>query len=748
MIRILKERRYYKNGQLLSEREGLSAGCAPYEQAKQGTMAYGILQAHNTSSTMDTLKIRFDAMASHDITYVGIIQTARASGLKEFPIPYVLTNCHNSLCAVGGTINEDDHVFGLSAAKKYGGEFVPAHQAVIHSYMRERYAAPGRMIIGSDSHTRYGAFGTMAVGEGGPELAKQLLNKTYDIAYPKVIGIYLTGKPNPGVGPQDVALALIGETFNAGTVKNAVMEFFGPGVANLAIDYRCGIDVMTTETACLSSIWQTDDTVKRCLTAFGRGDQYQELAPADGACYDSVLVVDLSTIKPMIALPFHPSEAYTIEEFKANQYDLLRQVDQRTKEKFDLKVTPPSLTEKIHNGKFYVDQGVIAGCSGGTYQNLLRAAEILKGAPIGSDSFWLSCYPGSMPIFSALTKNGVLSSLMSSGASIRSCFCGPCFGAGDVPPNGRSSIRHSTRNFPNREGSKPGDGQLSYVALMDARSIAATALNGGVLTAADELPFVPEDPSLEEAPYDDSAYKARVYYGVGKAKPETPLVYGPNITDWPAQIALPEDLMIQVASAIYDPVTTTDELIPSGDTSSYRSNPLRLAEFTLSRKDPDYVGRAKDIQKMEKRRQADPADPEVVAFLGELDPVKTGIGSAVMALKPGDGSAREQAASCQRVLGGVANLVGDFATKRYRSNVVNWGMLPFVVPGIEELNIQPGDKLYVPGVRALLRGDGETITGTLIQGENRREITLNLPKLTREERDVILAGCLMNYYAV
>jgi aconitate hydratase len=747
MIRILDGRYYYRNGELLPEQEGIQAGCAPYEAAKRGTMAYGILNSHNVGEDAEHLHIRFDAMASHDITYVGIIQTARASGLKEFPLPYVLTNCHNSLCAVGGTINEDDHMFGLSAAKKYGGEFVPAHQAVIHSYMRERYAAPGRMIIGSDSHTRYGAFGTLAIGEGGPELAKQLLNKTYDLAYPKVVGIYLTGKPHPGVGPQDVALALIGATFNAGTVKNAVMEFFGPGVSNLSMDYRCGIDVMTTETACLTSVWQTDEAVKNTLTSFGRGDSFQALAPADGACYDQVISIDLSTVQPMIALPFHPSEAYTIQEFKTHQVELLREVDARTKEKFDLKSTPVSLTEKIKNGKFHVDQGVIAGCSGGTYQNLVRAAEILQGAPIGSDAFWLSCYPGSMPIFSALTKNGALTSLMNSGASIRSCFCGPCFGAGDVPANGGFSIRHSTRNFPNREGSKPGDGQLSYVALMDARSIAATAKNGGVLTAADELDWVPEDKPMEQMEYDDSAYRARVYYGVGKPQPEAELVYGPNITDWPAQIALTEDLLIEVASAIYDPVTTTDELIPSGDTSSYRSNPLRLAEFTLSRKDPAYVGRAKAIQQVEKLRQENPDAPEVQAFLGGLDASRTGIGSAVMARKPGDGSAREQAASCQRVLGGVANLVGDFATKRYRSNVVNWGMLPFVVPNIEALNIQPGDKLHIVGIRALLEGEGSEITATLIQGGERKEITLTLPNLTREERDVILTGCLMNYYA-
>ncbi|WP_317380911.1 hydratase, partial [uncultured Intestinimonas sp.] len=656
-------------------------------EARTGTMAYDILRAHNTLEGMDRLAIRFDAMASHDITYVGIIQTARASGLKEFPLPYVLTNCHNSLCAVGGTINEDDHVFGLSAAKKYGGEFVPAHQAVIHSYMRERYAAPGRMILGSDSHTRYGAYGTMAIGEGGPELARQLLCKTYDIAYPKVMAIYLTGAPRPGVGPQDVALALIGATFKEGVVKNAVMEFFGPGVASISMDYRSGIDVMTTETACLSSVWSTDLYTRAHLTALGRGEEYKAQAPAEGAYYDGVIEVDLSAVEPMIALPFHPSNAYTIRDFKANMTDLLHQVDVDAAEQLGVKNAAP-LSNKIADGQFHVDQGVIAGCSGGIYQNLVRAAEILKGRPIGSDAFWLSCYPGSMPINLELTKKGYIASLMTAGASIRSCFCGPCFGAGDVPANGAFSIRHSTRNFPNREGSKPGDGQISYVALMDARSIAATARMGGVLTAADELPDVPADSPDESWTYDDSAYKARVYFGVGKAQPDTELVYGPNIADWPKQIPLPEDLLLTAAAAIYDPVTTTDELIPSGETSSYRSNPLRLSEFALSRKDPQYVPRAKAIQAEEqKRRSGQPTD----ALLG-YDPKTTGLGSFVMALKPGDGSAREQAASCQRVLGGCANLCAEFATKRYRSNVVNWGMLPFQAADVKDWNIQPGDR--------------------------------------------------------
>ena len=712
---------------------------------KTKTMAYSIFQTHNTSGSMERLKLRFDAMASHDITYVGIIQTARASGLKQFPLPYVLTNCHNSLCAVGGTINEDDHVFGLSAAKKYGGEFVPAHQAVIHSYMRERYAAPGRMILGSDSHTRYGAYGTMAIGEGGPELARQLLNKTYDISYPSVIAIYLTGAPRPGVGPQDVALALIGATFKQGTVKNAVMEFFGPGVANLSMDYRCGIDVMTTETACLSSVWQTDELTCSALTALGRGEQYQPLSPAEGAVYDGVITVDLDQIEPMIALPFHPSNAYTIRYFKAHMEELLHQVEQDAAEQ--LGVANAHLTDKIVNGQFRVDQAVIAGCSGGTYQNLKRAAEIIGSTPIGDDAFWLSVYPGSQPINLALTRDGTLPALMAAGASVRSCFCGPCFGAGDVPANGGFSIRHSTRNFPNREGSKPGDGQISYVALMDARSIAATARNGGILTAADELPDVPADRPDEGWTYDDAPYKARVYFGVGKPQPDAELVYGPNIADWPAQIALPDNLLLTVCSAIYDPVTTTDELIPSGETSSYRSNPLRLAEFALSRKDPQYVPRAKAVQALESRRRAGQVDEVVQEALLGHDAASTGLGSLVMALKPGDGSAREQAASCQRVLGGCANLAQEYATKRYRSNVVNWGMLPFVADDLDDLGIQPGDCLWLPGIRALLEGDGETLSATLIQGGRETPLTLRLPGLTREERDIILAGCLINYYA-
>ena len=707
------------------------------------TMAYGILQAHNTSGDPARLALRFDVMASHDITYVGIIQTARASGMQEFPLPYVLTNCHNSLCAVGGTINEDDHVFGLSAAKKYGGEFVPAHQAVIHSYMRERYAAPGVMILGSDSHTRYGAYGCMAIGEGGPELARQLLRKTYNTAYPPVVAVYLTGAPRPGVGPQDVALALVKATFAAGTVKNAVMEFFGPGVSSLSMDYRIGIDVMTTETTCLTSVWQTDDYTRHALELLGRGSSFKALAPGEGACYDRAITVELDKIEPMIALPFHPSNACTIREFRANAGDILREVERSVPGK--LGIQPPApLTDKLIGGQLHVDQAVIAGCSGGTYQNLKRAAEILTGANTGDGSFWLSCYPGSMPIMQALTREGDISRLMTAGASIRSCFCGPCFGAGDVPANGGLSIRHSTRNFPNREGSKPGDGQVSYVALMDARSIAATARMGGVLTAADELPDIRPDRPDEFWSYDDSSYRARIYYGVGKPHPEQELVFGPNIADWPEQIPLPEDLLLTVCSAIYDPVTTTDELIPSGETSSYRSNPIRLSDFALSRKDPQYVPRAKAVLAQERLRRSGAP----VEALAGYDAARTGLGSLVMALKPGDGSAREQAASCQRVLGGCANIAGEYATKRYRSNVVNWGMLPFVADGLEQLQLQPGDRVYLPGIRALLEGGGETIEATLLRAGGAQEpLTLSLPSLTREERDIILAGCLINYYA-
>ena len=746
MITVTNEGVFYKGGKFLPAGEGALLGLTP-ETGKTGTMAYGIFKAHNSSGNMDRLKLRFDAMASHDITYVGIIQTARASGLERFPLPYVLTNCHNSLCAVGGTINEDDHVFGLSAAKKYGGEFVPAHQSVIHSYMREMYAGGGKMIIGSDSHTRYGAYGTLAVGEGGPELARQLLGKTYDIAYPRVVAIYLEGAPRPGVGPQDVALAIIGATFRQGYVKNSVTEFFGPGVASLAMDYRSGIDVMTTETSCLSSVWATDETVRRSLAAHGRVGDYQELSPADGAYYDALIRVDLSKVEPMIALPFHPSNAYTIREFNENLEDILHAVDETTMAQLELKTKPESLVSKIRNGKFYADQGVIAGCSGGTYQNMMQAAAILNGQPLGSGEFWLSVYPTSQPVTLALAKNGALTKLMASGASLRSSFCGPCFGAGDVPANGGFSIRHSTRNFPNREGSKPNDGQVAYVALMDARSIAASALNGGAITSAMDLPEPPADPSYVEYEFDRTPYDARVYFGVGKPDPAQELVFGPNIADWPAQIALPDNLLLDVASAIYDPVTTTDELIPSGETSSYRSNPLKLAEFTLSRKDPAYVGRAKAARALELRRRASPDDPDVAAAMAGFDPHTTGLGSLVMAIRPGDGSAREQAASCQRVLGGCANVCEDYATKRYRSNLINWGMLPFTVTDIERFRIAPGDRLYIPGVReALARGD-ERIPAVLLQSGTRVPMELKLENLSAEEREIILSGCLINYYA-
>ncbi|MDD3164731.1 MAG: hydratase [Oscillospiraceae bacterium] len=747
MIEICNERTYYRGGKLIPAQDGAAAGCKPFEQARQGTMAYDILAAHNTSGSMERLKIRFDAMASHDITYVGIIQTARASGLEKFPLPYVLTNCHNSLCAVGGTINEDDHVFGLSAAKKYGGEFVPAHQSVIHSYMREMYAGCGKMIIGSDSHTRYGAYGTMAIGEGGPELVKQLLRKTYDVNYPRVVGVYLTGAPRPGVGPQDVALALIGATFNAGTVKNAVMEFFGPGIANLSIDYRAGIDVMTTETSCLSSIWQTDEIVRDALDTLGRGAAYRALSPMPGACYDAAISVNLSEIEPMIALPFHPSNTFTIAAFNENLEDILHQVDESTMKQFALKKPPECLTKKIHNGKFYADQGVIAGCAGGTYQNMMQTAAILNGQPIGSEHFWLSVYPTSQPVMMELARNGALGKLMASGASVRSAFCGPCFGAGDVPANGAFSIRHSTRNFPNREGSKPDNGQVSYVALMDARSIAASALCGGAITSAMDLPEPPVDAPQVAYHFDRSAYDARVYFGVGKPDPTQELIFGPNIADWPTQIALPENLLLEVAAAIYDPVTTTDELIPSGETSSYRSNPMKLAEFTLSRKDPQYVGRAKASQKIELLRRENPDAPAVRAAMGDCDAKTTGYGSVVMAIRPGDGSAREQAASCQRVLGGCANVCEDYATKRYRSNVINWGMVPFTVHDLASYRLQPGDKIYVPGIRAAMASDAAEVMGTLYQNGKTTAIPLKLENLAREDRDIILKGCLINYYA-
>ena len=729
----------YENGALVK------TDCAC---GKNKTMAHSILTAHNTSGEEKNLKIKFDGMASHDITYVGIIQTARASGMKKFPLPYVLTNCHNSLCAVGGTINEDDHLFGLSAAKKYGGIYVPAHQAVIHQYMRERMAGCGKMLLGSDSHTRYGALGTMGVGEGGPELVKQLCEKTYDIAYPDVVAIHLTGKPVRGVGPQDVALAIIRAVFASGFVKNKVMEFVGEGIGNISVEYRNGIDVMTTETTCLSSIWETDDKVRGWYETHQRPEEYKELHPQEGAVYDGLVEVDLSAVEPMIALPFHPSNAYTIREFRENAQELLAKVEKEARGMMDEKYPMPHLTDKVRDGQVYVEQGVVAGCSGGTFENIMTMTDIMRGKSIGADTFTMSLYPASQPQFIELMKNGAAADLAAAGVVLRSAFCGPCFGAGDVPANGGLSIRHATRNFPNREGAKPANGQMAYVALMDARSIAATAINGGRLTAATEIELPEEREYVYH--YDPTIYGNRVYEGWGKAQPDEELVFGPNIADWPEQIALPENLVMKVASAIYDPVTTTDELIPSGETSSYRSNPLKLSEFALSRKDPQYVGRAKAVKALELTRRAGAPDAEAQALLEKAgcDAKDTGIGSLVFALKPGDGSAREQAASCQRVLGGCANIAAEYATKRYRSNVVNWGMLPFILKDAANSGIQAGDVVVVKGIRAALEKEQyDAIPATVISDAGERSITLSLPAMTADERDIILAGCLINYYA-
>ena len=735
----------HNNGVFLAGGVPAAAGPVSPEEGRKRTMAWSILQAHNISGDPEHLQIRFDAMVSHDITYVGIIQQARASGMKEFPIPYALTNCHNSLCAVGGTINEDDHVFGLSAAKKYGGIYVPANQSVIHSYAREQMAKGGTMILGSDSHTRYGALGTMAVGEGGPELAKQLLKNTWDINYPKVVLVYLTGAPRRGVGPHDVAIALVKATFASGFVNNCVLEFCGPGIAALPIDYRNGIDVMTTETTCLSSIWETDGVTEGFYRAHQRPEDYRELHPADGAYYDKYIEIDLSKVEPMIALPFHPSNAWTIHEFLENAADILAAVEADAQKRYPK--AHVKLTDKIRDGGVWADQGVIAGCAGGLFDNITEAADILRGGSTGNGAFTLDIYPTSVPVSLELTKIGATADLLETGAVIKPSFCGPCFGAGDVPANNGLSLRHTTRNFPNREGSKPSDGQVSYVALMDARSIAATALNGGVLTGADELPAPPADPAEEPFAYDDTPYKARVYFGVGRPDPGQELVFGPNIADWPEQVALPENLLLTVCSAIYDPVTTTDELIPSGETSSYRSNPVKLSEFALSRKDPQYVPRAKEVLAVERLRRTNPGDPRVGEALLGHDPADTGLGSLVMALKPGDGSAREQAASCQRVLGGAANLAAEYATKRYRSNVVNWGMLPFIAEDVKDWNLQPGDRIYLPGIRAAVDGGAEEVSAVLLQNGTERPVTLKLPGMTREERDIVLAGCLINYYA-
>ena len=758
MIKLYDNGVYLVNGTDIVEDNGeaaaaLTAKCgqAPSKQeAAKGTMAYSILEAHNTSGNMEQLQIKFDKLTSHDITFVGIIQTARASGLEKFPIPYVLTNCHNSLCAVGGTINEDDHMFGLSCAKKYGGIYVPPHQAVIHQYAREMLAEGGKMILGSDSHTRYGALGTMAMGEGGPELVKQLLSRTYDINMPGVIAVYLTGKPQKGVGPQDIALAIIGAVFANGYVNNKVMEFVGDGVANLSADYRIGVDVMTTETTCLSSIWTTDDKIKEFYEIHKRPESYKELKPADVAYYDGMVYVDLSTIKPMIAMPFHPSNVYTIEELNANLMDILDDVEKRALVSLDNNKVNYTLKDKVHNGRLYVEQGVIAGCAGGGFENVCDAADILRGKYIGADEFSLSVYPSSQPVFMELVKNGTIADLMETGATVRSAFCGPCFGAGDVPPNNCLSIRHSTRNFPNREGSKVNNGQIASVALMDARSIAATAANQGYLTAATDIDVDFKKPKYF---FDSAIYENRVYNGWGNAKPETEVKFGPNIKDWPKMSALTDNLVLKVVSEIHDPVTTTDELIPSGETSSFRSNPLGLAEFTLSRKDPAYVGRAKEVQAAEKARVAGEdiftALPEVEDIFKTINetfaaaPQDTQIGSTIFAVKPGDGSAREQAASCQKVLGGFANIANEYATKRYRSNLINWGMLPFLYQG--ELPFENGDYLFIKDIRKAIEEKNDTIKAYVVN-KGMKEFELHLGNLTDDERDIIEKGCLINYY--
>ena len=721
------------------------------EEAAKSTIAYSILKAHNTSGNMEKLQIKFDKLTSHDITFVGIIQTARASGLEKFPVPYVLTNCHNSLCAVGGTINEDDHMFGLTCAKKYGGVYVPPHQAVIHQFAREMLAAGGKMILGSDSHTRYGALGTMAMGEGGPELVKQLLSQTYDINMPGVVAIYLTGSPRPGVGPQDVALAILGKVFANGYVKNKVMEFVGPGVANLSADFRIGVDVMTTETTCLSSIWQTDEKIQEFYEIHGRSEDYKELKPGETAYYDGCVEIDLSEIRPMIAMPFHPSNTYTIDELKANLDDILADVEKKAQISLDGKV-PYTLRDKVIDGKLYVEQGIIAGCAGGGFENICAAADILKGKSIGADAFTLSVYPASTPIYMELAKNGVLAGLLETGAVVKTAFCGPCFGAGDTPANNAFSIRHTTRNFPNREGSKIQNGQISSVALMDARSIAATAANKGFLTSAEDYTG---GYTGQKYFFDKTIYDNRVFDSKGIADPGVEIQFGPNIKDWPEMAALPENLIVKVVSEIHDPVTTTDELIPSGETSSYRSNPLGLAEFTLSRKDPAYVGRAKEVQKAQKAIQEGKCPVEA---LPEMKPVmdvikkdypnvskeNLGVGSTIFAVKPGDGSAREQAASCQKVLGGWANIANEYATKRYRSNLINWGMLPFLIKE-GELPFANGDYLFFPQIRKAVEEKDDVIQGYVVGAEGLKEFEVALGELTDDEREIILKGCLINY---
>ena len=741
---------YLQNGQEIIPENQADLPVAKEEAAKN-TIAYSILKAHNKSDNMEKLQIKFDKLTSHDITFVGIIQTARASGLEKFPVPYVLTNCHNSLCAVGGTINEDDHMFGLTCAKKYGGVYVPPHQAVIHQFAREMLAGGGKMILGSDSHTRYGALGTMAMGEGGPELVKQLLCQTYDINMPGVVAIYLKGAPRPGVGPQDVALAIIGEVFANGYVKNKVMEFVGPGVASLSADFRIGVDVMTTETTCLSSIWQTDAKIEEFYAIHGRPEDYKELKPGNVAYYDGCVEIDLSEIKPMIAMPFHPSNTYTIDELKANLDDILADVEKRAQVSLDGKI-PFTLRDKVVDGKLYVEQGIIAGCAGGGFENICAAADILKGKNIGHDAFTLSVYPASTPIYMELAKNGVLAELIGTGAVVKTAFCGPCFGAGDTPANNAFSIRHTTRNFPNREGSKIQNGQISSVALMDARSIAATAANKLFLISSEEF-----DGSYSEHKYyfDKSIYENRVFDSKGVADPSVEIQFGPNIKDWPEMAALADNLILKVVSEIHDPVTTTDELIPSGETSSYRSNPLGLAEFTLSRKDPAYVGRAKEIQAAQKAIQAGNCPAEAVPELKpviktinktypDVDKTNLGVGSTIFAVKPGDGSAREQAASCQKVLGGWANIANEYATKRYRSNLINWGMLPFLIPS-GDLPFKNGDYLFFPGIRKAVEEKADVIKGYTVEGDALKEFDVTLGELTDDEREIILKGCLINY---
>ena len=760
MIKLSNGGAYLVNGvEIIEEAEALAGalaakvGEAPSkEEAAKNTMAYGILEAHNTSDNMDKLKIKFDKMTSHDITFVGIIQTARASGLEKFPIPYVLTNCHNSLCAVGGTINEDDHMFGLTCAKKYGGVYVPPHQAVIHQFAREMMAEGGKMILGSDSHTRYGALGTMAMGEGGPELVKQLLNKTYDINMPGVVAIYLTGEPMKGVGPQDVALAIIGAVFGNGYVKNKVMEFVGPGVASLSADFRIGIDVMTTETTCLSSIWQTDEKIQEFYETHGRAESYKELKPGAVAYYDGVVYVDLGKVKPMIAMPFHPSNTYTIDELNANLMDILVDCEKKALVSLDGQVDF-KLTNKVRDGKLYVDQGIIAGCAGGGFENICAADDLLKGRSIGADEFTLSVYPASTPIYVELARNGRLADLMATGAIVKTAFCGPCFGAGDTPANNAFSIRHSTRNFPNREGSKLQQGQISSVALMDARSIAATAANKGYLTAATDMDVEYTGPKYH---FDKTIYENRVFDSKGVADPEQEIQFGPNIKDWPKMVALPEHLLLKVVSEIHDPVTTTDELIPSGETSSFRSNPLGLAEFALSRKDPMYVGRAKEVQKAEIAREEGKdvyeALPELKGIMDalkkdyseKLDESKIGFGSTIFAVKPGDGSAREQAASCQKVLGGWANIANEYATKRYRSNLINWGMLPFLIEK-GDLPFENGDYIFIPNIAHAVKFKALSMRAFVVNKEM-KEFNFTLGDLTDDERKIILDGCLINYY--